>query len=480
MIATKSSFLYSLNDWGDANTFFTMGKGLMNGMVPYRDLFEQKGPILYLIYGIGYLISNRTFFGIFLLEVFSFTTTLCLFYKILKLYQKENSFFLLAPLFASVFFSMRSFFHGGSVEEFAVPFSLLGIYHFLSLLKDNHDLKTNNKIFFIEGLVAGIILWMKYTFLGFWIFFGLFFFCLYIKEKKGRELLSFLLSFFLGMFFVTLLVLLYFGVHGALKDLWEDYFYLNIFLYHASSMAETSFLTKLGIIYTLITTNFQKHLVYSVFLLLGILFIWKENKILSSKRKWIFPLAFFFLLFFLYLGCVSYRYYFLIAFPFCIFGMLWIAEYLEKENLEKNSLLIFIIPLLFSYIYAVNDNIPYLSWKKEDYAQYEFLKDMEEGSTLLYYGGIDGGFYTTSGSLPTEKYFSKININYQVFPENLDSQREAIASKRVDYVIFRLEHGEKLSDQYLPFLLENYHLVKEHTQKYETILADYYLFQKNR
>lgn len=72
LICTKSSPLYSLNDWVDSNAFFTMGKGIINGKIPYKDLFEQKGPLLYFIHGISYIISNKTFIGVFILEVLSF------------------------------------------------------------------------------------------------------------------------------------------------------------------------------------------------------------------------------------------------------------------------------------------------------------------------------------------------------------------------------------------------------------------------
>ena len=52
MLASKNSFLYPFNDWVDANAFFTVGKSMFHGIVPYKDLFEQKGPLLYFIYGI--------------------------------------------------------------------------------------------------------------------------------------------------------------------------------------------------------------------------------------------------------------------------------------------------------------------------------------------------------------------------------------------------------------------------------------------
>jgi hypothetical protein len=66
MICTRSSFLYPMNNWDDVNSYFTMGKGMMNGLVIYRDLYEQKGPYLYFLYGLAYLISHRTFAGVFI------------------------------------------------------------------------------------------------------------------------------------------------------------------------------------------------------------------------------------------------------------------------------------------------------------------------------------------------------------------------------------------------------------------------------
>ena len=476
LIATKSSPLYVLNDWGDANTFFTMGKGMMNGLVPYRDLFEQKGPILYFLYGIGYLLSHQSFFGIFILEVLAFTLVLVFFYKILKLYHYENSFYLSAPIFLMLILTMRSFFHGGSVEEFSLPLIMISLYHVLFLLKE--DRYQNAKIYYlIDGILAGMILWMKYTLLGFWIGYGLLFLILFIKNKNWKKLFSFLLCYLGGMILVTLPVLLYFGYHHALGDLWHTYFYLNIFLYHAESMAQNSLLTKIGIIYYLLLVNFKNHLFYTIGLGLGIIFLFRDKSL--SKKKWAFPLLFLLLYFFAYLGCVSYRYYFLIMAPFLVFGMLEIIHYGEKHQLIKNAMLIFLLPLTFLGVYALNDNISSLTLKKEDYAQYLFLEEINkvENPSILYYGGIDAGFYLTADILPREKYFSKININYAVYPDNLDAQRQAIQEGKVDFVIFRKEEGDMVEASYLSNLLEKYQLVTSHTQKYEIWDVTYFLYK---
>ena len=65
---SKSSPLYAFNDWMDANIFFTMGKSMLHGRVLYRDVFDHKGPVLYLLYGLAACVDNTGFGGVLLLE----------------------------------------------------------------------------------------------------------------------------------------------------------------------------------------------------------------------------------------------------------------------------------------------------------------------------------------------------------------------------------------------------------------------------
>lgn len=61
----KSSFQYPLNDWGDTNCFFTLGRGIKHGIIPYLDLYEQKGPLLYFQFYLAALMSETSFIGVF-------------------------------------------------------------------------------------------------------------------------------------------------------------------------------------------------------------------------------------------------------------------------------------------------------------------------------------------------------------------------------------------------------------------------------
>ena len=68
-ICSKASPLYPFNDWVDSNCFLTVGKAMLHGQVPYRDLFEQKGPLLYMLHALAALISDTSFLGVYFVEI---------------------------------------------------------------------------------------------------------------------------------------------------------------------------------------------------------------------------------------------------------------------------------------------------------------------------------------------------------------------------------------------------------------------------
>ena len=49
-ICTKSSFLYPLNNGSDIQCFFTVGKGMMHGLVPYFRRLSAGDFIVYVLF----------------------------------------------------------------------------------------------------------------------------------------------------------------------------------------------------------------------------------------------------------------------------------------------------------------------------------------------------------------------------------------------------------------------------------------------
>ena len=66
---SKSSPGYPVNDWSDANIYFSIGKGMTEGKVVYRDLYDHKGPLLYALHAVCAWISFSDFTGVFVMEV---------------------------------------------------------------------------------------------------------------------------------------------------------------------------------------------------------------------------------------------------------------------------------------------------------------------------------------------------------------------------------------------------------------------------
>ena len=82
--------LYPFNVWVDPNCFFTVGKSILDGIVPYRDLYEQKGPILYFIHTFASLISYRSFLGVYFVEIIASWAFLHISYKTISLFNKSK------------------------------------------------------------------------------------------------------------------------------------------------------------------------------------------------------------------------------------------------------------------------------------------------------------------------------------------------------------------------------------------------------
>ena len=168
LLATRSSFLYVCNNWDDANSYFSVGKALFNGKMPYRDVFDQKGMYLYFFYGLAYLISHTSFFGVFIMEIVLGLLDVIGFYKILGLYTSDRYATLFAPLTYATIVVSRSFWWGGAAEEICLPLYVFGLYFILSYFRNIYpDGTMSAKNLLIGGILAGLVANIKFTGLGF-------------------------------------------------------------------------------------------------------------------------------------------------------------------------------------------------------------------------------------------------------------------------------------------------------------------------
>lgn len=172
-IISTDSITHDLYIRDDSAVFFSSGKAWMNGMLPYLDFADSKGPLLWLIYGIGYLISNYDYTGIFYLLVINYIVTFCIINKTLRLFFDERVS-LYATLATSLFVFFPTYFNQTRAEMFCHPYISMGIF---LLLK---SIVTGNKYPLLSGIMLGFSVAA----------------CFLIKWTIAVEMISFVLSLF--------------------------------------------------------------------------------------------------------------------------------------------------------------------------------------------------------------------------------------------------------------------------------------------
>ena len=162
-LVSASSPLYPFNPWDDANCFFTLGRGIIHGYVPYRDLYEQKGPLLYFIYALAALISEKSFIGSWIAECISASLFAVFSWKTTKLFIDPSKYAIaVMPLFLGLVYTTGMFNFGGNAEELCFPLLTVALYFGFKAIVKSDGLPTNKEAMLI-GLFTGIVFWIKYT-----------------------------------------------------------------------------------------------------------------------------------------------------------------------------------------------------------------------------------------------------------------------------------------------------------------------------
>lgn len=326
-----------------------------------------------------------------------------------------------------------------------------------------------------------------------------------------------------GFLVATVPWLVYFLVTGSLGNFVNVYFLFNTRTYLTSSVSIFSNLIQSAILLA------QFYLKDTLFFALGILgtlvIIFQRNVFHTKFTRSLYLVAFLgndLLALYGYHAGSEYQYYQLVYFaffvvPFVYFGKMF-AKWIHLPNEDDPFIIVTTLIFSFFLVIGVNNNVVSsrlfpnnASITKKNTtapqvpAQTEFGRIMrqrtssQEKLTLLNYGSIDMGFYTTSGAVPNTYYFQNYNIPEKSAPQILRSQRQVITRKQVKWVVLNTPVSRALKswrgDGYhkgqitggnlnpgtaiiAKSLFKNYHLVKTHVQSFESVNVKYWLFER--
>lgn len=205
----------------DSNVFRYVGWLITEGAVPYRDTFDHKGPLLYILNAAGVYISYER--GIWFVELFFIFVTYFVIYRIARLFANRFVSFISLIIVSS---SLFGYFNGGNLsEEYAMPFIAVGIYTFLLYFKYNKVTRMN---LILCGWSFGAVCLLRVNMITVWIVMCLacIIHCLY--QKKVKELICYGLWFIIGIAIMAEPIMLWLFKNGSIQAFWEDYIVFNL------------------------------------------------------------------------------------------------------------------------------------------------------------------------------------------------------------------------------------------------------------
>ena len=435
-VCSKNSFLYPMNDWVDVNCFFTVGRGITHGLVPYRDLYDQKGPLLYFVYALAALISEHSFLGVFVIETLLFALFLYIGGRTAELLSgKPCAFWLTAAGLAPGIPLSPAFSHGGSAEEFFLPAFAGALYLVLRAIRERRPLTGGESV--LLGVLAAAALWTKYTFCG--LFAGLAAAVLvwYFADRMGKALPGTVLWALAGAAAASGAVLIWYVLNGAAGALWQVYFVDNLTLY-SQNIRGGNYADPLP--------NLLNNLSWSIPAAVGL-----AGLAATAKKAWrellAAALSAAVLFVFTYASGRKYPYYAMVMACFAPlgFGMLFRAvpaAYGEKRAFRWGAAALAVLMAALSPVAGLcwSRNVYLMSVPGEEMPPCYFAETIRqaEDRTLLNYGFLDGGFYLAADALPVTRFFCTLNND---LPEMREEQRAAIEEGRTAFVVTRSMGG---------------------------------------
>lgn len=277
-----------------------------------------------------------------------------------------------------------------------------------------------------------------------------------------------------GVLIPTIPILIYFGINHALPDMWTVYFYNNLFSYPTKSNHFFIFSLASNLLSGM-KNVISKNRIPILLIGASLLALMKKKDKMEFFSYLMMGICTFLLV---YIGGRHFTYYAFIFNAFAPVGILTIYQTLQIHLFSKLKMgnilrvayrftaeIICVGSIIFTFIMCNNTYL--LNYNKSDLPQYQFAEIIaqKENATLLNYGFLDGGFYTTTGIVPNCRYFCNLNIK---LAEIMETQNEFVEQGKIDFIIARDKELES----------KRYECIATTTFYFEGVEKDYFLYQR--
>ncbi|MBN1977744.1 MAG: glycosyltransferase family 39 protein [Anaerolineae bacterium] len=256
----------------DSGAFLYTADRILEGEIPYRDIWDHKPPAIFYIDALGLLIGGGSLWGVWFLEFLSlYLAGMLGFVLMRKVLGFGPAIFGTIAWMTSLVLVLGG---GNFTEEFALPFQFATLYLFwLSEKQGCYSWRG-----FLIGIMAAVSFLLKPNLLGIQLVVGIYLLWTRVFERRWRNLFVTFAAIALGASSVILVVVGYFALHGALGYFWDSVFRYN-FAYASTTLSDRFRAAIEGLIY-LPGLSAMAFLVY----VLVAFYIWRGRKIGGAQK----------------------------------------------------------------------------------------------------------------------------------------------------------------------------------------------------
>jgi hypothetical protein len=407
----------------DSTWYFMCGKAWMNGLMPYVDFADSKGPLLWLIFGIAYLLSPHTFLGVYWMTCLFYTVTLFFVYKTAGIFLQTRRGAFLVSIVMMVILLDKAIRNDVHTEDFTLTFFAISLYYTCRALYAKQSSPVRSA--FWIGVSMGAALLIKFTAAAMLVVFALS--VLYKVRRTWSQLLRSFLSMVSGFCVIVLPFVVYFLLNGTLKAFLYEYF-VQTFI--TTQGADPWFNTR-ALLFSL------PNLITLVLVVPGLLLV---PKILKSYR-W-FPLIAFAWIYLLSIpnGWINYL---IPVNLLAVFTVVLLAWAFGLRRLPAWCDATFVVLML---LFVVGTNVWLHDLRHPDtgtffmqdnrlrqqFYAYEYVMAQVPQSRVIYCGGVPPVYGICSDALPACKYFA---VQYGATDEMMEDQWRTIRERKADFVV---------------------------------------------
>ncbi len=462
---TESSPFYARNPWDDVSIYYSIGRGITQGYVPYRDMFDHKGPVVFFLYALAYLLVPDCFYGGYLLESFCFSWLLYFAYKTGRLYFDEGMAGALSVLSMVVLLDGDFLVYGGSCEEFAMVIYGAVLYGYLAYFAGKKA--CDGRWMAGTGALLGLAFWMKFNMTV----------CLFVlvgmimlhKLFRRHNILRDIVAFGGGFGLASVPVVGYFIGENALGYLKNGYFDANLAYADVRGMGET-----LGVFGQNVLLAVTDNPGITLLVVLGILTFVLSSRYLGNILGRAGLAAAFVLLIGSTYVSYAYLYYYCLVAVFAVLGMIAAAGFVTgragRLKVGDKAPFLLVLPCL-CLLFVFNHNYREAAVLSENFKLFDVCeKEIELASdkrdkTILLYRNHTVQAMTYEGMRPAARYYFAPNISKKI-PEINEEQDRYIHEGIAQFVLVHdvdvypnlMEWGLYQYEQILDWRTENENL----------------------